>query len=1135
MATLSELRAKASSEGTLRGFRGTTNRNLGGTATPDSSKVTPRPGFVEKFVQKAGDVSEQTLNIAASVAKASGKYVVNSAKDIAGAAEGTFYALNPQIARERQRIVSTAQKSLDSKSEQITQAYRSGRLDKDNYTKSLQELSKGYDSLSKESTENARRADPKKLTGDMAESAINTLSLGGLTLIKTAAKPGVAKGLDKLFGKAAETIEKAVMKVPSVAPLVERNAVSIARRDAQRLAGETFGQQLKRDGKNIAIGLLIKRPVFYQTNIGGAQDIYSSIIEGKHGDAATTSAWMATQMLNGGPLGAAAKGFKWLSNKTGKLAYGTGSYIDELGKRSGTGMPNQFADYLQSLSKDSGDFKKAERVLRIAQETNLQMAGNNAKEAAERTLQHWTEAGIDLAEVTPKKAVDLLENWAISNNNLRVLGEQGKLGNYVKENLDRHVVGRWDVDAKNALANQFETAPQDIQAITDIYNRWHGAVGNAAANNQLLNRQIEKIINDSFKSGGNVGQKVAQGIRNISAVSVMPKGIPKKYKEEFAKLGFVIIQPFNAGTKKITPNIAVEDTRKLVTAAVKGDTDIFTAGTAPLPPVAAIARTLDGLGLSPQATTKLAQAQLSQQVAGNLAKTEAARAIGLTQGNLDEGGKAVLSKLQSYVDEKQPNKVLNYGLVAGNAPGPAITDIRQMLVPEIKEALGVSREVAKEVQKAIVKGYLDTPLEYRGLGDKIVDTLYGVNPLQKYYSRIQSAMRYTYNPFFRFQEKVETSLLAKAQARTILWNKSKQELDDGAKILDNSGLFSTGLSGEAAQDLTLGRITANLTQAQKRNIAGLAYKMAEAKGTTIDDMVRNYGDEVGDALRVIVQYPNKGVLNSALARTLNIAFFPMRYNAKVTKLAADIISREPPSVQLAMINSIFDFKGWLKSEEGIRWQRDNADAMQVFSWATPIGSINYWAKVFSGDARAGDFGSIGGLPLGILTQMLDSQGIINLNSPYVNPKTGDVLPKYIPESAKARASAATTDLLGSLFTYPGRILGLPGKAQSLNKLSQELTGAQGIDFNKVEQDDRLTDLQRNMIRVLKGDTSDEAIDALYRSPAPGQYNGYTLPPLTLPVGGTQASTQVARREGLPSKASQKKTKVKKIAQPIPAR
>lgn len=1114
--------------------------NLGAKNVPASSTVTPKPGVIQAAVQKAENVGKQAFNIGESVGKAAGKFVVHSAQDIAGAAQGTFYALNPQIAQTKQHLISQAQKQLDEKNQQIIDYYRAGKLDKTNYTKALQASSAAYQDLSLQSTDNARQADPKKLVSDITNTAVNLLSAGTGGLVKNAVKPTATTAINRVLDKAAGNIEQALLKVPALTPLVERNAATIAKREAQKVAGETLTQQLVRDGKSVAAGLLIKRPIFYQQNIGGAQDVYNHIIEGKYGDAATSSAWLATQMLNGGPIGATLKGFNWLKNKAGKLAYGTGSYIDELSKRSGTGLPNQFADYLQGLDKNSDEFKRAEKTLRISQEANLQMANNDAKLAAERTLQHWTEAGIDLKEVTPQKAVDLLANWAQANEMLHTLGKAGKIRGIDPKNLEKYVVVRWDVDAKNALAKQFEAANADTQDLVRVFNQWQDATGNAAANNNLLVNQINKIIVEELNStaSSSIQQRIAERVRGISAVSVMPKGIPTAIKDKFSKLGFAIAQPYQAGAKKITPNVAYEDTRKLVTSAVDGNTDLFTAGSTPSPTVAGIANLLSSAGLSPEATTKLAYAQLSQQVAGNLAKTEAAGAIGLTHGNLDDGGKAILSKLQSYVDNKQPNKVLNYGLVAGNAPGAAITDIRQLLVPEIKEALGVPTGIAKEVQRAIVKGYLDTPLEYRGLGDKIVDTLYGVNPFQKYYSRIQSALRYTYNPFFRFQEKVETSLLAKAQARTLIWNKSKDQLDEGARILSDSGLFSTGLSGEAAQDLTLGKITATLTQAQKRNIAGLAYKMAEAKGTTIDDLVRNYGDEVGDALRVIVQYPNKGVFNSSLARTINVAFFPMRYNAKVTKLAAEILSKEPPSVQLAMVSSIFDMKSWLQSDEGIKWQRDHADALQVLSWATPSNSISYWGKVFNKNAHWGDLGNIGGLPLGIITQVLDSQGIINLSSPYVDPKTGNVLPKYIPGTAKAKASVALTDLLGSLFTYPGRVLGLPGKGQSLNKLSQQLTGAEGIDFNKVPQDSRLTPVQQNMVRVLKGDHSSDTLDSLYRSPAPGQYNGYTLPPLTLPLGGTKQPISVTPRTGLPTKASLKKAKVpktKKIAQPIPSR
>jgi hypothetical protein len=64
---------------------------------------------------------------------------------------------------------------------------------------------------------------------------------------------------------------------------------------------------------------------------------------------------------------------------------------------------------------------------------------------------------------------------------------------------------------------------------------------------------------------------------------------------------------------------------------------------------------------------------------------------------------------------------------------------------------------------------------------------------------------------------------------------------------------------------------------------------------TVEELLQKNPDQIADALRVIVQYPRQGVLASPLARTLNIAFFPMRYNAKVTIMTANILAKQPPS------------------------------------------------------------------------------------------------------------------------------------------------------------------------------------------------------------------------------------------------
>ena len=159
-----------------------------------------------------------------------------------------------------------------------------------------------------------------------------------------------------------------------------------------------------------------------------------------------------------------------------------------------------------------------------------------------------------------------------------------------------------------------------------------------------------------------------------------------------------------------------------------------------------------------------------------------------------------------------------------------------MTINEIRQALSstvngkttlLDEKSAVEVRKALIKAYTDMPLEARGLADKLVDKTYQLNPMHKYYSRIQSALRYTYNPFFRATELVETKSLTHLQSGTFMWLKPrefagtrKEWLNEGVKVLEDVGIFKGQLPGEAAGDVTFGRITANLTNGQKETSQG---------------------------------------------------------------------------------------------------------------------------------------------------------------------------------------------------------------------------------------------------------------------------------------------------------------------------
>lgn len=1115
MATQEELAKRYSEQ-----VSGVVKSNMGKTGgivreAQKTTKATPKKPM--DLVDKATAVAQQTGSVISQGVQQVGGFLGGVAKstlnNIALTGRSIVEAQTQQI--QNSNLVM-ANKNLEKKQTEIVSAYRAGKMSKENYNKSLRDLSKSYSDIARESQEISSGPTPEQRALAVVDTAATALTLGSLQLGKVAASGGKV-AIENLIAQNATKLEKVISTVPAVKDLLIRNAEKLVKTQAQKAAGETVTQLVTRESKKVATALLIKKPIFYELNVGDAQNVYNELLSGKTDAAIRDAAWLSTQMLSGGPIGAAFKGFSWLKGKTHELSYGKGSVIDELSKRIGDGKSNQITKYLNDLPPD--EFKKHESTYRILQETNLKVADENVQEAAENILRNYDHAGIDRKTLTPQQLAEDYAKWREADV---IVNDLRKVQGLTNQEIDNMVVVRWDSIMKQGLADAIEKAGSNKQNQLDAVRELADRPGVGWGNNPTLLAQIDKAI-----FSGKSAKEAADSIRAIPTAAAIPKNIPKRVADKLAKLGYGVALPAS-GTRK-TPFVNYDDTRKLITGAIKGDSETFDIATAPQPQLAYIAQGLERAGISPNAANNVANRKLSEAVVANLDEANLSSSLGLT-GHINQdvvtGGRVILSKLQSYVENKQPFMKLG--------KSAAITDIRQLTTKEVQEALGVTNSEAKVIQESITDAYLKVPLEFRGIGDKITDTLYKYNPAYKYYSRIQSALRYTYNPFFRTQERVETALLTRATSGNLIWGKSRQELNEGVSKLDQSGIFSSSLPGEAAGENVLGRISANLTQAQKRDLAGMSYKMAEARGMSLDKMIAEHSDEIDDALRVIVQYPRKGVLASNLARTMNLAFFPMRYNTKVTMLAGQILSKQPPTVQMAVLNSMFDMKNWLNSDEGIRWQATHSDALQVLNWLTPIGSIQYTMKLLSGEAQSiSDLGALGGLPLGVVTQMLDSQGIVQLNTPYVDPKSGDVIPKYIPESLKARAAVAIGDLLGSLFTYPGRTLGLPGKAESIRNAVKAFIATEGEDFDKRIDMDRLTPLQQNYIRVLKGDLSDEAIDKLYTSPLEGQV-GPTIPPLALPIRPPSQIRKIEKRRGLPSRSgdsssSSKSKKTKKIA------
>lgn len=1303
--------------------------------------------------QKLGAVATQTANIAGSAAKGAANFVKNTPKyvyrDVQPFLQGVASTVTGEYTKDLKNI-SDQNKQLEKNQRMYTQLYKSGKMSKENYARLMKDLAMSYQDLSKESTKIAAKTDRGDVVESAAMTAADILAVGRFTGSRAVTKQVGARAL-RMGGRAqlasvvaseATNLERLATQIPAVRALVLRNAEILAKDGVKAMAGEAESQFIKRAGKDLAIGLILKRPIVYQTNIGSAKDVYSNILEGDYNSAVKTAALQATQLLEGGPIGAFMRAGGWLKNKVRDLSYGTDSLIDNLSREIGTKEPKQIATYLQSLDRNSDEFKNAEKIYRIMQETNLRVSDENVGAAVRNILSNYDYAGIPRESITPQKLVQDYQNW---HEAAKLVDGLSRVKGLNADELRNLVVVRWDSVMKRGLAGAILRAGDDRQAMANVLSEYAGKSSNGWSNNPTLMAQLVKIVNESASA-----EEAAARIKAIPTALAIPKNIPKGVSKKLSELGYGVAVP-EGGIRK-TPIVDYNDTRKLISSVTEGPTtttrtvpveipkkltklveeaksynsveefvaaqkakmvttyktitkqatetasttskeapsvpkliasrtmalgkpgvkgnskavygtsdanltqiirsaiiaakgtaktaeehaaalydagfsdadikairdfavknaadngevdasrlqtfiesrigsksvspsatttervattvpanidegdarkayelahtepttetisnvvesdrgsNIFEAATAPMPVFGTIATGLEKAGLSPRSASQVASRQLAQSVVASLDEANVARGLGFTnmEGNVVTGGQVILSKLQKYVNDTEATLV-GRALTFGKARS-ALTDIRQMTISEVSKALGVSHSDARAVSKAVMKGYTETPLEYRGLGDHIIDYAFRINPLQKYYSRIQSALRYSYNPFFALQEGVETSVFSGANggnritnlvSNNLMWNKSRAELNSTVELLDKSGIFSSSLAGEAAQDLVLGRLTADITPAQKRDLAGLALDMAKNKGKDLQSYLRDNPDEIGDALRIIVQYPRQGFLASSMARTMNVAFFPMRYNLKVTKMAADILAKQPPVIQYAFIHSMLNMKDWLKSDEGIRWQSQHTDAIQVFNWITPINSISSVMNLLGHKPDAiGEIGQLGGLPFGVISQILDSQGIIHLNTPYVNPSTGDVLPKYIPETTKARAATAIQDLLGSMFTYPGRILGLPGKQQTINDVVRSFIDTNGTDFIKEDQMNRLTPLEQNWVRVLKGDTSQEAVDALYTAPTPGQFNWYTIPPLNVPQPFVAPSeVQVTTKSQIAAEKAAKKA-VKKAA------
>lgn len=1165
----------------LRGTRKVWDQNTQSTLLVDrynnvqqfkAPQQTDGRGFLSK-------IGGQTVDLGAAAFRNTSHFVLNTPKYIyqgsepllRGVAEtvtgASFHALK-DISKQRDQ--------LDKISENYKEMYRTGKMSKDQFASAMRSVADSYQNLSTQAQEvetNAKLYNPARV----AESAANTAAVilsGGRLKINVSEARVAGEGFVILkqspeatrLGAVVTRFEDAVQRIPAVRDLVKRNATKFMANDIKMLQGQSTFSFAMQNAKEMAFGMLLKRPIVYETNIGLAKDTLKDLHEGDYPQAVVGGAWMASQMVSGGPLGLVWRG----GAKTGKylkqVAVGS-SVVDEFSRVSGHNLSeslingdnfvkdainkvktnpaaaqkefsSEFITELETIigspiakQIETGSISVVDAMKKVVA-VNLEKANGDVKKAVDYMYTHiLRQVGGDVSRITPEMVILSNVRWAYADE------LTGKVAKALNMETNQIVAVRMDTATKKLLADFIETLDTNnkdewIQQITKFMSQNDMAV----RENVLFAERLKTLI---IKS--NNTNELAKSIRGLSTAALVPGGVPRELAKEAAKLGYTFAIP---KTGRDTPYILMKDAPKLVSAVSKGASDIYDPGMAPVPFMADLRSFLNKTGLSPESNTKVAYEALKNSIVTNLEQSGYASSAGLVGDRPTDGVGYIFSRLQDYINKQKPNKLLNLA-TAGRNQQSALQDVRQMSISEIQEALpGFDKAMAKGVRKAIDKAYLDVPMEFRGLGVKAWDYMYAL-PGARYMYRAMGGLRYSYNPFFRSQEIVETKILTKLKSNNLTWMKAgehpittRARLDDAVQQIRDAKVFTSGYTGESTQDLTLGRLHANLLKTQERDLAGLALAIADKRGVSLQTLLTEHADDVSEALRVIVQYPSKGVLNSALARTLNIAFFPMRYNIKVAGLFASELAKQPPTVQLAVINSTFKASDWLKSPEGIRWQSEHSEAIKLFQYFTPYGNVaTVYSLLKNGKVNsAADIGLIGGLPFGFITQILDSEGLIHLNTPYVQPETGNVLPDWVPQTTKAKAATALEAFIGTLFTYPGRIIGMPGKSKLIRDQVNLALQTDYKDYAINARLDDLTPLQKKWVEVLQNpDTfTQDDLDQMLMMPAPGEFPWYTLPSPALPQPIPELTNQEVRALKA-SKSSSKSSKAKKTARPIEKR
>jgi hypothetical protein len=988
-------------------------------------------GVVGQTASFLGNLAGETGHLVAGAANWLKNFGQDMATSLPRVGAGVVHAFQDNSSINQ--INANMQQNKDSLNTLFAQ-YKSGKINATQYKAGLTSLADTTNTTDSQIQSlnnkiNLDKANTTKAFIDLTSAVVTVMTVGTDALVGAAFKaadiagvsaPALVKTATWLGSDAARPMLEPVSSFISKLS-VDSNAFkvldNVTQGALQRATAETVanaapnmtGAQIARA---TATNIALKYPLTFWYLSSTAQSVYSELDNRKYGAATQQVAFNALLLLSGGPIGAALKwGGKAIVGVTDRT-FGVKSVMDELSTYYGNKSPDGFAKALSDKVLAAPTKEAGQKILNdfsAAMAGALNATGSKDAVAAAYRIASGEQSRylVGLDTVTHAQALDEMLNLA---NDMRAVDTYA-----TAHGLPTSVVGVFQSPQKKILTDAL-TVSNDKVAQLKAWNDLKLANPNEAfANSSTFDRVITSAINRLPNS-----EELRQYINSIPA-NKLATGFPQELIDQLAKSGHVPIQP------KYVVQPFKEGTGKVVSKFTNSEQNFFTKATQPLPVLSSLGSVMTKLGLSPNASSERLYQLFNENVAKNLAETNYGKNVSMFGDTAKQTSDDMLKKLADY----------SKGLKT------PIGDYRLLSSKQIASALEISRADAREVMNAISAAHVQVPWAVRGLGPALVDktfTIPGSN-IARMYTKIQTRFRFTDNPFYRYLRLIpKTEILSQAEGggfvRAMFTGKLGEIKQIQSAMRVNGMLEERGagaLSGEASDVLgtTEKNLTKKLLPAQEKSIAGLVSAQAERMGISWQDYITKYPQQVRDTTQMIAQYDrNANFLNSPLAKTLNIAFFPFRFDYKVAGIMAKSLGRQDLMTQVSIVNGLIKSNQWMQSPEGQSWYSQNSDAIKVFAYITPLASLNevFQSLLPGHDHSLGNFGELGGLPFGWIPMITDQAGLTHFSQAGVDAKTGDTIPHYVPATDKGAAAIAIQDLLSMLFSYPGTQVGLPSKA-----------------------------------------------------------------------------------------------------------